>query len=187
MADDAPDDLTDAPDELTAERDRGRLTIRDLPDESADDAGARRPALVVGFDLNPSSRAALAVATDLATRLRGDLHVVHAIDLSDYPVDPDSASWEADAAAAVAQERGLAAQALSDFAGRWTYRAAHGEPAELLAEVADEVDALMVVVGARRDGAAAAISHLLSRSVSKDLLEHGAGRPVLVVPRGSAG
>lgn len=169
----------DAPDELTAERDRGRLTFGDL--EPPADA-ARRPALVVGFDLNLSSEAALRAATDLAARLGADLHVVHAIDLSDYPVDPDSASWEQDAAAAVAQERQLAAQTLEQFTGRWTYRAAHGEPAQLLAEVADEVDAVMVVVGARREGASAAISHLLNRSVSKGLLEQG-GRPVLVVPR----
>ncbi|KQX69763.1 universal stress protein [Angustibacter sp. Root456] len=145
-----------------------------------------RCALVVGFDRNPTSRAALGFAVDLAQRLAADVHVVHAIDLSDYPVDPDSATWEDDAQAAVAGERALAAEALKDFTGAWTYRQAHGEPAEVLASVADEVDALMVVVGSRREGPGAAISHLVSPSVSKRLLGHAATRPVLVVPRVAA-
>lgn len=166
-----------------AEREASR---RSFGSPDAGRPGARRGcALVVGFDRNPTSLSALGVAAGLAERLDADVHVVHAIDLSDYPVDPDSATWEDDAAAAVAQERELAAQTLKDFGGRWSYQAAHGEPAELLASVADEVDALMVVVGARREGPAAAISHLVSPSVSKRLLGHGATRPVLVVPRSS--
>jgi nucleotide-binding universal stress UspA family protein len=142
-----------------------------------------RCALVVGFDRNPTSLAALQVAVDLARRLAADVHVVHAIDLSDYPVDPDAATWDDDAEAAAAGERALAAEALEGFDGTWTYREAHGEAAELLADVADEVDALMVVVGGRREGAGAALSHLVSPSVSKRLLGHAATRPVLVVPR----
>ncbi|MGN6301750.1 MAG: universal stress protein [Angustibacter sp.] len=142
-----------------------------------------RGALVVGFDRNPTSVSALRVAVELAGRLDAEVHVVHAIDLADYPVDPDSATWEDDADSTAADEKALAERALQGFAGPWTYRAARGEPAEILASVADEVDALMVVVGARREGPAAAISHLVSPSVSKALLGHGGTRPVLVVPR----
>lgn len=145
-----------------------------------------RCALVVGFDRNPTSVSALRVAVELAGRLDADVHVVHAIDLADYPVDPDSATWEDDADSTAAEERALAELTLQGFGGHWTYQAAHGEPAELLASVADEVDALMVIVGARREGAAAAISHLVSPSVSKRLLGHGSTRPVLVVPRSTA-
>ncbi len=166
------------------ESEAARLAFGDV--DVADGGDPRRCALVVGFDRNPASVGALDVACGLAERLGADVHVVHAIDLSDYPVDPDSATWEADAEAAVADERALAAATLKDFGGRWTYHAAHSDPAELLATVADEVDALMVVVGARREGPAAAISHLVSPSVSKRLLGHGGTRPVLVVPRRSS-
>ena len=145
-----------------------------------------RCAVVVGFDRDPASVRALGVAADLAERLGADVHVVHAVDLSDYPVDPDSATWDDDAAAALAVERALADETLQGFGGHWTYRAVRGEPADVIASVADDVDALLVVIGARREGAAAAISHLVGPSVSKGLLGHGSTRPVLVVPRSAA-
>ncbi|MDX6585475.1 MAG: hypothetical protein QOI10_4659, partial [Solirubrobacterales bacterium] len=51
--------------------------------------------LVVGYSEDPASGSALAVAADLAGRLFAHLHVAHVIDLDDYPIDPDSPSWEA--------------------------------------------------------------------------------------------
>ena len=49
--------------------------------------------LVLGHDHHPYSQNALTVAAALARRLRAEVHVVHSIDLSDYPIDPDAADW----------------------------------------------------------------------------------------------
>jgi nucleotide-binding universal stress UspA family protein len=131
----------------------------------------------------PGSGCALEVAADLARRLDARLHVVHVIDLSDYPIDPDAADWEEQAQKALALEQETVHTALKTFNGQWTYHAWRAEPATLLAKVADEYDAFMVIIGARRDGFGAAITHLLSRSISANLTGHRGHRPVLVVPR----
>lgn len=142
--------------------------------------------LVMGFDLSPVSQCALEVAADLAHRLDAHLHVVHVVDLSDYPIDPDRSDWEAQGERMVALERDTVGTVLDTFNGAWTYHAWRGDPARLLVTVADEFDALMVVIGARRDGVGAAISHLMQRSVSTGLIGHRGHRPVLVVPRNAA-
>lgn len=142
--------------------------------------------LVMGFDLAPASQCALEVAADLARRLDAHLHVVHVVDLSDYPIDPDGANWEEQAQAALAMEQETVRAALSAFEGQWTYHAWRGNPAALLVTVADEYDALMLVIGASREGLGPAISHLLNRSVSRGLTGSSGHRPVLVVPRNAA-
>jgi nucleotide-binding universal stress UspA family protein len=146
----------------------------------------RHTNLVMGFDRSPSSRCALEVAADLARRLGARLHVVHVIDLSDYPIDPDAADWEEQAQKVLALEQETVHGVLRTFNGQWTYHAWRGEPATLLAKVADECDALMVIIGARQDGFGAAITHLLSRSISASLTGHRGHRPVLIVPRNAA-
>ncbi|PPG51953.1 universal stress protein [Rathayibacter sp. AY1E9] len=65
---------------------------------------------------------------------------------------------------------------------QWSLRAARGEPALTLAEVAEEVDARMIVVGTRDAGVLASIAEFLSGSVAAHLA-HRQHRPVLVVPR----
>ncbi len=65
-------------------------------------AACRRPApeltpafdIVVGVNRDPASQEALIVAADLARRLHAHLHVVHVVDLADYPIDPDASDWE---------------------------------------------------------------------------------------------
>jgi hypothetical protein len=52
----------------------------------------RLAALVVGHDRFPESDHALTTAADLAGRLHAFVHVVHAVCLDDYPVDPDAAN-----------------------------------------------------------------------------------------------
>ena len=160
---------------------RGRLEVA-----RGGQPGGSRTNLVVGFDLSPVSQCALEVAVDLTRRLGAYLHVVHAVDLSDYPIDPDGPDWEEQARRTLATEQQTVAAALSEFDGRWTYHAWHGVPSRLLAEVADESDALMIVIGARRGGIGAGISHLLTGSVGAELVGRRGHRPVLVVPPGAA-
>src|SRR4051794_18486591 len=58
------------------------------------DATEAAPTLVIGHGRDPSSDFALAAAIALARRLRGRLHIVHVVGLSDYPIDPDAADWQ---------------------------------------------------------------------------------------------
>src|SRR3954463_15216092 len=72
-----------------------------------------RTTLVLGFDRDEASHAALAVAVDLAARLAAEIVVVHIVDLDDYPIDPDSADWEERAGEALAEERHQVEEALA--------------------------------------------------------------------------
>jgi nucleotide-binding universal stress UspA family protein len=123
----------------------------------------------------------LRVAADLARRLGAVVHVVHAISLDDYPVDPDADDWEAQAARALRGQRAEVEAALTAVVSGWSYHAARGDPVKLLCAVAEEQDALMIVVGTRGEGAGAALARLLNRSVSRAVIGRQR-RPVLVVP-----
>jgi nucleotide-binding universal stress UspA family protein len=137
---------------------------------------------VVGYSEDPASGSALAVAADLAGRLFAHLHVAHVIDLDDYPIDPDSPSWEADAQATLADERRHVESILAGRVESWTYHAARGDPAQLLAALADEHDALFVIVGTHGEGVGAMLVRMLrGRSVTHALIG-GNRRPVIVVP-----
>jgi nucleotide-binding universal stress UspA family protein len=138
--------------------------------------------LVLGHGRYASSEAALPVAADLARRLQAQLHVVHGIDLSDYPIDPDAADWEAQAQHVLAAQQQRVADALAGTDTGWSYHAWRGDPVELLARVADETDALMIIVGSRGEGFGKVLDRIFERSVSHGLIarQH---RPVLVVPQ----
>lgn len=139
------------------------------------------PSLVVGWDRTAASRCALDVATDLATRLGAHLHVVHVVDLRDYPVDPDSADWEQAGQSQLDNERDEVTAHLSAWDGDWTYHLERGDPVRALADVGTRHGALMIVVGTRGSGIGPALQRLLTgtRSVSHTL-ENGR-IPVLVV------
>jgi nucleotide-binding universal stress UspA family protein len=147
----------------------------------------REPAdtsLVVGHSPHPASDTALHVAVDLARRLRADLHVVHGVDLFDYPVDPDAADWEQQARRTLDAQRRRVAAVLADVSLGWTYQAGHGDPSRLITEVAEETNALMIIVGSHGQGPGATFERLLAGSVSRTVLRRQ-HRPVLIVPGGS--
>ncbi|MBV9919309.1 MAG: universal stress protein [Pseudonocardia sp.] len=143
--------------------------------------GPAGTSLVLGHSRHPAADAALHVAADLARRLRADLNVVHGVDLFDYPVDPDAADWERQALEALAEQRHRVEAVLADFPLGWTYQAGHGNPARLLADIADETDALMIIVGSHGEGLGATFDRLLAGSVSRTVLRRQQ-RPVLIVP-----
>ena len=142
---------------------------------------APQPHLVLGHDGHHRSDFALTVAADLACRLRAQLHVVHGIDLSDYPIDPDAADWEQQAQHAIDDQYRRVADAVAGCETGWSYHAWRGDPVELLTTVAEETDALMIVVGSRGEGPGKVIDRIFERSVSHGLIARQ-GRPVLVVP-----
>lgn len=137
-------------------------------------------ALVVGFDSRPESAGALAAAADLAGRLGAVLHVVHAVDFGDYPVDPEGADWEDGARTTLDAEREAVSAALAGRDLSWTFRAWRGDPTAALLRAAEEADALMIVVGTRGEGWRGALEHLLAPSVPHRIISRG-HRPVLVV------
>jgi len=143
--------------------------------------GERRGVLVVGHDRFPESDHALATAAQLARRLRGAVHVVHAVSLDDYPINPDAHDWEQQASVVLAAQRRTVERLLVGIVPEWSYDVGRGDPAALLGAVAEADDALMIVVGSRGRGLAPGIGRLLDQSVSLRVTRCQ-GRPVLVVP-----
>ncbi len=148
--------------------------------ELGGDADGDRVAVVVGFDPGPGSLTALVAAVDFTRRLSARLVVVHAVAVEDYPVDPDAEEWEFGAHEVLVAERAAAVGALEGCGVPWSFHAWHGDPVHVLARAADEVDALMIVVGAHPDSWRHLLERLGSPSVAHRLL-HRTTRPVLVV------
>ena len=139
--------------------------------------------IVVGHDRQPQSKMALDIAIELAGRLSAHLHVVHALDLVDVPVDPDLADWEKQTRDVLARDRAEVAATLGDYRYGWTYHAGHGDPARFLIRVADEYEALMIIVGSRGEGVRASVGRLGLAPVSHRLVQHSK-QPVLIVRHG---
>ncbi|BDZ48150.1 hypothetical protein GCM10025867_03910 [Frondihabitans sucicola] len=88
-------------------------------------------------------------------------------DVVDEGIDPDIVSW----AAPLADSAGIAC----------SFVATAGDPARMLAQVADEVGAILIVVGTRRPTLGATVRQFFAGSVSAGLT-HRQHRPVVVVP-----
>jgi nucleotide-binding universal stress UspA family protein len=143
----------------------------------------RNAHLVVGHDQSQGSQTALLVGADFANHLNAHLHVVHVVDLSDYPVDPDLADWEEQAQAKVAREEALVRLSLQGQ-NLWTYHLMRGDAVTSLTTVADEYSALMIIIGSRGGRHMnALLGWMLGGSISHGL-NHKSRRPVLVVPPG---
>jgi nucleotide-binding universal stress UspA family protein len=94
------------------------------------------------------------------------------------PIDPDL-----DSPGPMFSEERLAeiGEVLTPIGVTWSMRELVGVAAEALMEVADDVDALMIVVGARQGGFAGALRRVITGSVALRLA-HRQYRPVVVVP-----
>jgi nucleotide-binding universal stress UspA family protein len=147
-------------------------------DNVDDDSPAQ---LVVGWDRQPASAAALRFAVGLSQRLDAHLHVVHIADFDDLPIDPDAWDWEQQFHESL-EAHAVGARALLDELGaNWTYHAVRGRPPDVLADLAEEVDAVMIVLGAPRGGMHSFIDTFAGQSVSYQLSRKH-GRAVLLVP-----
>lgn len=137
--------------------------------------------LVVGWDHYPPSTAALRFAIDMARRLDAHVHVVHIQDMDDEPLDPDSDSWESQSRTAIAAAETAAREELASGEVSWEYHRAHGPAAVQLLAVAQQCDALMIILGSPRGGPASVLDTFLGQSVSHRLI--GARRvPLVLVP-----
>jgi nucleotide-binding universal stress UspA family protein len=156
----------------------GRI-LRRISTPMAGEVPAGVTQLLVGHDMQPASRAAVRFTADLAARLGAYLHVVHVVDLADTPIDADCAEWDSRARVALEALHGDARTLLEGFDLGWTYHACHGDPAELLARVAEEHGVLFVAVGATGRNFTRRLME--GGSVSRRLLRRHT-IPVLVVP-----
>ena len=149
--------------------------------------------IVCGVDGSPDSAAALAVAARMAERLGARLVLAHVAEpvLTPYahaspfggmtmagPLATQEQTAVQEETAARLLEQAAAAAGVADA----EQRVAIGLPAERLAEIADEEEAELIVVGSRGRGAFKAA---FLGSVSNSLV--GVARcPVLIVPPGAA-
>jgi nucleotide-binding universal stress UspA family protein len=140
--------------------------------------------IVCGVDGSRESRLALRVAAQLSGQLGLRLVVAHVAPAALFaPTVGARAMMTAPTAEELeASERLLEKVALDERLPEAQTRALYGLPAERLADLADEENAELIVVGSRGRGAFKAA---VLGSVSNDLI--GVARsPVLVVPPGAA-
>ncbi|WP_346233681.1 universal stress protein [Parafrigoribacterium mesophilum] len=156
--------------------------------EQADVPG-RAKSVVVGV-VPHQSDAVLLRAADFAAALGAELVCV-GVDRSRYtvgenpdgspvtlPFDPDLPELgDAEFDAAL---QGHIEELLRDKAVRWSVHAVAGEPVRALAQLADTLDAEMIVVGTR-DGARSSIQEFFGGSLAVHLA-HRQKRPVMVIP-----
>ena len=133
--------------------------------------------IVVGYDETPGSQRALERAASLAKALGAKLVVTSVAPLmvsigrSGGPIDPTDPpakhAKELESARAYLEGQGIEAD----------YQAAVGEPADAIVQLAEQVDAEMIVVGTREPNL---IQRLTGQSVSH-AVSHHTHRDVLIV------
>jgi nucleotide-binding universal stress UspA family protein len=130
--------------------------------------------IVVGVDGTGSGLDAVALAARLA-QATGDPLIVACVYPEGRPSSGDAAAVRGPAAKALEAAEALAEEAAAEYR-----TVPSSSPARGLAELAEEEDAAMVVVGSHRSGA---FGRVASGSTAERLL-HGSGCPVAVAPRG---
>jgi nucleotide-binding universal stress UspA family protein len=130
--------------------------------------------IVVGVDGTGSGLDAVALAARLA-QATGDPLIVACVYPEGRPSSGDAAAVRGPANKALEAAEALAEETAAEYR-----TVPSSSPARGLAELAEEEDAAMVVVGSHRSGA---FGRVASGSTAERLL-HGSGCPVAVAPRG---
>jgi nucleotide-binding universal stress UspA family protein len=160
-------------------------------DAKPDERGELNTSIVCGVDASPDSQTAIGVAARLAGRLGARLVLAHVVEaalvpyaaiggaggIAPPPMTPPLRDQQEEAGARLLERTAVAA-GLGDA----EQRVAVGLPAERLADLADDEDAELIVVGSRGRGRFKAA---FLGSVSNSLV--GVARcPVLIVPPGAS-
>jgi nucleotide-binding universal stress UspA family protein len=158
-------------------------------EESVQNAALQK-AVIVG--LQPGQPAqVLAEAIRYATLLKAPLMVVH-VDVTRFVTyeDPDGYVHSApidlnlDAGAAEFEDvQKMASEALEKSDLVWATRQLVGDPALAIKQLADKLDAQLIVIGTRKRGIGESIREFFTGSVAARLA-HRQHRSVLVVPQG---
>ena len=165
---------------------------RNNSNNNPDHSTTRPPTAFVIVGVTPGQPEVVAVrAAEFARRFDAEL-VCASVDPSSYaveegldgslrtmPFDPDAAdprNAEFDPAL-----RARLARVLDGRGVAWSTRALVGDPAHALGDIAEDLDAAMIVVGSREPGVRSSLHEFFAGSVAAHLahLQH---RPVVVVP-----
>lgn len=138
-------------------------------------------ALVVGYDRHAASRAAVLFAAELAGALNVPVHVVHVVDLADGASSGSSGESAEAIKRTLNTERQHVGDALDAAHVQWEYHLLNGDPVEALLKTADDCAATLIVVGRPQHGISPTLSHIVSGTVTRNLLRYST-RPVAVVP-----
>jgi len=137
--------------------------------------------VLVGVDGSDNSQRALAVAAQLAHALGAEVCAVHALGLMTMIDGHKVPSHDHRDEIEVLLTQLWCAPLQSVDGLKWTAHLRDGNPAEVLLHVADEIDAALMVVGARGVGGN---PNLMLGSTSHHVVHHGLC-PTVVVPPGS--
>lgn len=151
----------------------------------------KTPVLLVGVQPEQASTVALAAAK-LATQLGASVLCVHVQSgrlvttrlPQTLPDAQTSAPDESEDAATVfpAELHQHLSSVFDQASVSWSARELEGDPAKALSLVAEDVDAVMIVVGTRRQGLRSKMAEFIDGSVAVNLA-HRQARPVLVIPQ----
>lgn len=140
--------------------------------------------ILIGTDGSPNAQEAVEFAADLAQRLGAKATLVHTFEplahLDRLKPETDLNSLEAAARESLDHEW---AAPFRDRGVEYQTRLAHGVPAEVVLDLADEIEADLVVVGARGLGRL----QMLTMGSTSSKVVHAGRRPVVVVPGSTTG
>ncbi len=137
--------------------------------------------VVVGTDGSENAAKAVDVAAEMAARSGGKVVLVHVFEPLAHLQEMDKGETFADLADQARETlNGEWAQPVRDAGVTVEAKLVHGSPAEAVLDVADEVGADFVVVGARGLGR---LKMLMLGSTSSKMVQ-ASRRPVVVIPAG---
>jgi len=140
---------------------------------------ARLTTILVGIDGSTDSDRAAAFATKLALQLGADVVAVHAVGLLDVMPEPTDLGHRKDPQAHVAAlMNGPWTAAIRDLGVEPRVFLLDGPATQVLLELADRIDADLIIVGSRGAGQ----GEVFALGDTSTKLTHRSTRPVLVVP-----
>jgi nucleotide-binding universal stress UspA family protein len=135
--------------------------------------------ILVGVDGSPESDRAGAFAARLAIQLHAEIVAAHAVGLLDvWPEHPEAHDKPDPRAHVTTLMEGPWTDTIRQLGVRPRIILLNGPPARVLLELADQIDADLIVVGSRGVGQA----ELFALGDTSARLAHQSARPVLIVP-----
>jgi nucleotide-binding universal stress UspA family protein len=139
----------------------------------------RSTTILVGIDGSPESDRAAAFATKLAVRLDAEIVAAHAVGLLDvWPEHPEVGDQHNSHTRVTTLMKGPWTDSIRRLGMRPRVVLLDGPPARVLLELADQVDAALIIVGSRGVGQA----DVFALGDTSTKLAHQSTRPVLIVP-----
>ena len=143
------------------------------------DRGPRITTILVGVDGSPESDSAAAFATKLAIQLDAEIVAAHAVGLLDvWPEHPEARRRHDLNEHVIALMEGPWTETFRRLGIRPRIALLDGPPGRVLLELADQIDADLIVVGSRGAGQA----ELFALGDTSTKLAHRSARPILIVP-----